>query len=158
MQYSMQVKIHATHSKEGNSHNPQLLVNKTYFIHVLLCLVLTHKPAISSIKIIYSTLIEHFIRYLLDLLCCCSRDALLHTTVVMHGCLRYCPLPVSLRALLLWPLSVTTRFCPHNCCSCFLFFAPFSANHSRARVGLISGPGVPCFRPAHFSSQPIILK
>ena len=61
------------------------------------------------------TLSEHFIRNLLDLLfrCikssaaiayplrgllhCVFRDAVLHTTVVMHGYLIYCHLPVSPR-------------------------------------------------------------
>ena len=56
------------------------------------------------------------------LMCFVFRDALLHTTVVMHGYLRY------------WSffsdLSHSTHFCPQNCCSNWMFFfpAPFSAN------------------------------
>ena len=51
-----------------------------------------------------------------DLLRRFYRDALLHTTVVMCGCLRYCHRPVSLTTLLLWPLSLTRHFCL-LCCS-----------------------------------------
>ena len=45
---------------------------------------------------------------------CVFRDALLHTTVVIVSLWPSCHLqPV----LLLWPLSLTRRFCPENSCS-----------------------------------------
>ena len=55
---------------------------------------------------------------------CVFRDALLHTTVVMCGYLHVTVTFLSALtslALLLWPLSLTMRFCPQNCCSLDVF-------------------------------------
>ena len=63
---------------------------------------------------------------------CVFRDALLHTTVVMRGYLRYCHLPVSFDQSGPSPLTslINNAFLPAELLltGCFLFFTPFSAN------------------------------
>ena len=63
---------------------------------------------------------------------CPLRDALLHTTVVTCGYLRYCHLPVSFDQSGPSPLTslINNTFLPTELLltGCFLFFAPFSAN------------------------------
>ena len=59
------------------------------------------------------------------------RDALLHTAVVMCGCLRHCHLPVSFNQSGHSPLTslINKLFLPAELLltGCFWFFAPFSA-------------------------------
>ena len=59
------------------------------------------------------------------------RDALLHTTVASLGVWVSCHLPVSL-ALLLWPLSLTRRFCSQNRRSLDVFLFCFSHHSLRS--------------------------
>ncbi len=55
--------------------------------------------------------------------CCAFRDGILHILVVTSGYLSYCCLLSSLTSLpiLLWPLTSTRHFHPHNCRSLDIF-------------------------------------
>ncbi len=58
------------------------------------------------------------------LTCCVFRDGILHTLVVTSGYLSYCCpsiIPTSL-PILLWPLTATRHFRPHNCSSLDIFY------------------------------------
>lgn len=66
-----------------------------------------------------------------DLMLCMFRDDLLHGTVVTCDYFTYHCVSVSLNSLpiLLWPLSLASRFRPQNCSTVFFFF--FSHHNSR---------------------------
>ncbi len=66
------------------------------------------------------------------LTCCAFRDGILHTLVVMSGHLSYCCLSsLTILPILLWPLTSTRPFHPHNCCSLDIFcFSHHSLYHS----------------------------
>ena len=85
---------------------------------------------------------------------CVFREAILHTTVVMRGYLRYCHLPVSVDqsgpSLLFWPLWLTRRFCRRTAAHwmCLVFWMCIfrdtqttlsgTNNHSMLKVTLIT--------------------
>ncbi len=55
--------------------------------------------------------------------CCVFRDGILHILVVTSGYLSYCCLSIisNQSAILLWPLTSTRHFHPHNCRSLDIF-------------------------------------
>ncbi len=55
--------------------------------------------------------------------CCVFRDGIMHNLVVMSGYLSYCCLSIiSNQSILLWPLTSTTHFHPHNYRSLDIFY------------------------------------
>ena len=71
--------------------------------------------------------------------CCVFRDALLHTTVVMHGYLCYCHLPASFDQSYPSPVTslINNAFLPTELLLTGCFFSPaqFSANSRDICVG-----------------------